>query len=890
MDIISNIKRYITEKNDFGAYQDLLLLCQDDLTLKENRDNVVWLSDQCEKGILRSSGDMVGKLYYLHESVLKTAAPFDFESYMLFTEWNRELNTQFYRPRRTQLRTAVKKMQDLEDDKLDILGISMPPGSGKALANDTPILTRKGWKNHGDLVVGDEVIGLNGEFKRVLAVHPKCMLDRLVTFSNGEQIQCHKRHEWRFYDRAKGKEHLEETQEWEKRTLETGIPNKRGHRYILQLPHHAYIQGEEKELPLDPYTLGVWLGDGVNRNPTISTPEKDLAIIDRIERSGNPVSWRTVHKTTGVHYIGFGFRKNLQTMGMCHSKAATPKHIPEMYLTASIKQRLDLLAGLLDTDGTLLGNKYQFSTTSEELKDGFIALVSTFGWRCCVNRHEPKVSSSGIIGRKPVYVIGFSPDIPIPCELPRKRNKGTKQRAISVTKIEIVEPKEGNCITVEGDGMYLAGKTMLPTHNTTLALFYLTWLAGKYPDLGNLTGSHNGDFIKGCYEECLRMTAPNSEYRWQEVFPGIDLVKADAKSQRIDFGIRSPRRETLQFTTVGSGNAGLYRAMKLLYCDDLVSGLEVALSKDALDKLWGIYTTDLKQRKLGYSDPKTGKTIPAKELHIATRWSVHDILGRLEEQYSDSDRACFLRMPVMDENGESLFDYKNAPGYPTSVIMDIKNSMDEPSFQALYMNEPIEREGLLFPTEELRYYSELPRDSKGKVKEPDSIIAICDTKDKGQDYAFEPIAYVYGQDYYIEDCICDNGLPAVVDIRLAEMLLKHNVRVARYESNNAGRRTAEKVQEYVKRKGGITHITTKDTTANKITKIIAESPWVISHCLFKTKDQYVRNSDYGRMMNFINTFTMSGKNKHDDVPDGLAQLSQYAQSFAKNYRIFKRPW
>jgi len=385
------------------------------------------------------------------------------------------------------------------------------------------------------------------------------------------------------------------------------------------------------------------------------------------------------------------------------------------------------------------------------------------------------------------------------------------------------------------------------------------------------------------------MTAKESEYRWGEVFPGVELVKADAKSQRIDFGTRTPRRESLQFTTVGSGNAGLYRAQKLLYVDDLVSGLEVALSKDALDKLWGIYTTDLRQRKLGYTGPN-GFTIPAKELIIGTRWSVHDIIGRLEEMYIDNDRARFIRMPALDENDESLWDYKNAPGYTTQQFLDIKATIDPASWNALYQNEPIEREGLLYPLEKLRRYSDLPLDSKGNVKEPDTVIAICDTKDKGADYAFQPIAYVYGNDYYIVDCICDNGLPGVVDIRLAECLLKWQVRRARYESNNAGRRTAEKVQEYVKRKGGVTYITTKDTTQNKITKIIAESSWVLEHCLFKTNDKYVRNSDYGKMMNFVQTFTMSGKNKHDDVPDGLAQLSQFAQSFGSNVKVIKRPW
>ena len=889
MNVSEIIKKHI-EMGDVSAYKDLFDLTTDDLNDTQNVKDLIWLAHECERGIEKFSDSRVEKLFYLHEDVLRKAAYYDFESYMLFTEWNRELNTQFYRPRRKQLSVCVKALQALEDDLLDLLAISMPPGTGKALANDTPILTRNGWKNHGDLVVGDEVIGMNGEFKKVIAVHPKCMLDRLVTFANGEQIQCHARHEWKFFDRTSGTTKLKETQEWEKRSLETGgDTGHRGHRYILQLPHRSYVQGEHKELPLDPYTLGVWLGDGANKNPRICCAEKDRAVIDRIVRNGMPIRWQTVHKTTGVLYFDFNMRTELQTLGMCHSRRITPKHIPQDYLTASVEQRLELLAGLLDTDGCLSGEKYQFTTVEEELKDTFVQLVSTFGWRCSVRRCDPGTSSSGIKSNNPYYVVVFTPDIAIPCELPRKRNHGRPQRKISVVSIDKVEPKEGNCITVEGDGMYLAGYTMLPTHNTTLALFYLTWLAGKYPNLGNLTGSHNGDFIKGCYEECLRLTAKESEYRWHEVFPGIDMVKADAKSQRIDFGMRCPRRESLQFTTVGSGNAGLYRAQKLLYCDDLVSGIEVALSQDALDKLWGIYTTDLKQRKLGYTN-KDGSTTAAKELHIATRWSVHDIIGRLEAKYGETERAEFITMPALDENDESLWDYKFAPGYSTKTLLDIRETMDEASWKALYMNEPVERLGLLYSEENLRRYSDLPLDKHGNVKEPDSIIAICDTKDKGPDYAFLPVAYVYGEDYYIEDCICDNGLPAVVDIRLGECLLKHGVRMARFESNNAGRRTAEKVQEYVKRKGGVTYITTKDTTANKQTKIIAESAWVMKHCLFKTKDKYKGNYDYNKMMNFITTYTMSGKNKHDDVPDGLAQLSQFAQSFHSNIRIIKRPW
>ena len=435
---------------------------------------------------------------------------------------------------------------------------------------------------------------------------------------------------------------------------------------------------------------------------------------------------------------------------------------------------------------------------------------------------------------------------------------------------------------LEDDKLDLLSVSMPPgVGKSTMALFYLTWIAGKYPNLGTLTGSHKAEFVQGCYEECLNMTSANSEYRWKEIFPDIRLTKTDAKACRIDFDERTPRRETLQFTTVGSGNAGLYRASKLLYCDDLVSGSEVAINKEQLDKLWNVYTTDLQQRKIGSA---------CKELHIATRWSVYDIIGRLQTHYGDSDRARFIVMPAWDKNEESLWDYDYSLGYTTKQLHRIHDTMNEVDWNALYMNEPIERAGLLYPKDELRYYYELPKEKNGEIKEPDVIMAVCDTKDKGKDYCFMPIVYVYGEDYYIEDCICDNGLPKVVDARLATILLRHKVASCRFESNAAGGKTAEKVQDMIREKHGITHITTKYTTANKITKMIQYSDWVMEHCLFKSKDCYKPNSDYGRMMNFLGTFTMSGKNPHDDVPDGLAQLAIYAQSFGTNVQIIKRPW
>ena len=428
---------------------------------------------------------------------------------------------------------------------------------------------------------------------------------------------------------------------------------------------------------------------------------------------------------------------------------------------------------------------------------------------------------------------------------------------------------------LEDDKLDLLAISLPPgSGKTTLAIFYLTWLAGKHSDEPMLTGSHSNSFVRGVYDECLRILDPQGEYLWHDVFPTVSVSNTNAKDCRIDLGKRK-RFETLEFTSIGTGNAGLYRASKLLYCDDLVSGIEVALSKERLDKLWETYTTDLRQRKIGDH---------CKELHIATRWSVHDVIGRLERDYGNSDRAKFIVIPALDDNDESNFDYAYGVGFNTQFYHEQRGIMEDASWRALYMNQPIEREGLLYQEDELRRYFELPDG------EPDAILSVCDTKDRGTDYCGMPIVYQYGRDFYVEHIICDNSNPEIVETRLVMALLEHKVQLSRFESNSAGGRVAQKVQEQVKAKGGHTKITTKYTTANKETKIIVNSPWVKEHCLFKD-NSVVTDKEYKRALNFLCTYSMAGKNKHDDIPDVFAQLSEFAQSLEGNkVMVFQRPF
>lgn len=457
-------------------------------------------------------------------------------------------------------------------------------------------------------------------------------------------------------------------------------------------------------------------------------------------------------------------------------------------------------------------------------------------------------------------------------ELNREAKKRFYQPRRKVLKT-VVDDLQALCVD---DKLDLLAVSLPPgSGKTTLALFFLAFLAGREPNSPILTGSHSNAFIRGCYDEVLRLVDPQGEYLWHDVFPGIAVSGTNAKDCRIDFDKRQ-RFETLEFTSIGTGNAGLYRAATLLYCDDLVSGIEVALSKERLDKLWETYTTDLRQRKIGDH---------CKELHIATRWSVHDVIGRLEREYEKNDRAKFIRIPAMDENDESNFDYQYGVGFSTKFYREQRDIMDSVSWKALYQNEPVERMGLLYQENELRRYFDLPE------QEPDAIIAVCDTKDRGTDYCAMPIAYQYGDDYYIDDFICDNSNPEIVEARLVAKLLKHKVQAARFESNSAGGRIAADVQKRVKEEGGRTKITTKFSTTNKETRIIIAAGYAKEHFLFKDESAYKGDKEYRLAMSMLCSYTMAGKNKNDDVVDSIAMLVDYSESFRlAKVEVIKRPF
>lgn len=433
---------------------------------------------------------------------------------------------------------------------------------------------------------------------------------------------------------------------------------------------------------------------------------------------------------------------------------------------------------------------------------------------------------------------------------------------------------------LEDGKLHTLGISLAPgVGKTTIAEFGLAWTSGRNPFLPNLIGSHNTAFLTGMYGEMLRIFDPQGEYRWGDVFPGLGVIATNAKDLMIGIGYDKSddmRFKTLQWGSLGSQLAGRVRAANWMYLDDPVDGIETAMNRERLDKLWQTVYTDFFQRSIGNR---------TRRLVIGTRWSLVDPIGRLEDFYGDDPAARFIREPVLDENDESRFDYPYGLGYTTDALRKQRDMMDEPSWLAIYQQTPVEREGVLYDASELRRYFSLPD------QEPDAVLAICDTKEQGADYCVCPVFYQYGEDFYLDAIICDNSKVEVVQERVAQILVSRKVKMCRIESNRGGTIFAQNVEKRVKEMGGMTSITTRWTQSNKETRIQTNSGMVKSHVLFKDESLYAQDREYRDAMLQLTTYSMMGKNKHDDVPDALAMFVDWMLSSTNNIvTVMKRPF
>lgn len=408
---------------------------------------------------------------------------------------------------------------------------------------------------------------------------------------------------------------------------------------------------------------------------------------------------------------------------------------------------------------------------------------------------------------------------------------------------------------------------------STIEKFFHSAVAGWFPKDYSLFYSHSGDITRMYYDGVYDIVTNDDDYAWHDIFPNLSVTSTNAKMEQFNIGKYKPF-PSVQCTSVGSKNAGKVRASKFLLVDDMIGGIEEALNPVILDKLWDKYAVDARQRKTQDTDGK-----PCKEIHIATRWSVHDVIGRVQNMYVGNPRVKTISAPDVDPvTGESNFDYEYG-GFTKEFFADQQLLMDEISYRCLYKQEPIEREGLLFPDDKIRRYFNLPHG------EPEIITAQCDTKGKGTDYFVMPILQKYGEDYYCVDCVCDNTADYEMQYENASNTLVNNqVQECEFERNAGGDRVAMEVNKRVENKGWICNITDVPTETNKEARIFQCSNWILQHIIFKDQSLYKPNEPYGVMVSLLKRYSVTGKKQLDDVPD---VFSNFALRMTQGSRIAK---
>lgn len=408
---------------------------------------------------------------------------------------------------------------------------------------------------------------------------------------------------------------------------------------------------------------------------------------------------------------------------------------------------------------------------------------------------------------------------------------------------------------------------------TTVEKMLNALVAGWFPRDFNLFYSHSGDITRMYYDGVYDICTNFDEYAWNEIFPNLSVTSTNAKMEQFNIGKYKPF-PSVQCTSVGSKNAGKVRASKFLFVDDMIGGIEEAMNPIILDKLWNKYAVDARQRKTQDTDGKN-----CKEIHIATRWSVNDVIGRIQNMYEGNPRVKVIAVPDIDpKTGLSNFDYEFS-GFTVAFFEDQQLLMDEISYRCLYKQEPIEREGLLFPEEKIRRYLNLPHG------EPEIITGQCDTKGKGTDFFVLPVLQKYGEDYYCVDCVCDNTADYEMQYEnAANVLVNNKVQECEFERNAGGDRVAMEVNKRVESKGWICNITDTPTETNKEARIFQCSNWILQHVIFKDPSRYKPNEPYGVMMSLLKRYSVSGKKQLDDVPD---VFSNFALRITNGNRIAK---
>lgn len=438
---------------------------------------------------------------------------------------------------------------------------------------------------------------------------------------------------------------------------------------------------------------------------------------------------------------------------------------------------------------------------------------------------------------------------------------------------------EGYQEVLEGKLDFLSISMPKRCGKSQLGINFTNMLSGKFPDRSTLMEGTGDDLVQSFYKGCLEYIQQPNDYHFYDIFPESKLVQTNADTKVINL-LHKSRFPTVMCRSIDARQVGLSEATNLLYLDDCVEGREEAKNRQRLDDKWEVISGDI-----------IGRAIEGTPIVICgTRYSLYDPIGHLQEEMRKQGKRCkIIETPALDPvTDESNFEYirEGRKVFTTQYFRDQREMLSAEQFESEFQQQPFEAKGILFPEASLNRYFELPVD-----REPDSIIAVCDTADKGADYCSMPIAAVYGDEVYIVDVVFDDSPPEVTKPECAKALMDNLVVAGTFESNNAGTYFARDVQQILTDRKYVCNIRTKRTISNKQTRIEFASDNIIKHFYFKDPSLYARNSQYAMFMKQVTTYTRSGKVPHDDAPDSLSLLENELRGLVgAKVEVFKRPY
>lgn len=755
--------------------------------------------------------------------------------------------------------------------------VQMPPQHGKEISDNQIVATTKGIKKHGDLIVGDYVFGRDGTPVKVLWVSEKTRSEYVVSFSDGAKIECHGNHEWTVYNRFRQKEETIETKHMASSTIYNG-DGKRGSRYKYHVDSNVCVMFDSRNVDLDPYVLGAWLGDGDSSCRIIHIGNNDVEII-----GNSTYKFKESKGTTTRKFYSPELNLLLKNNGLIKNK-----HIPDMYKYNSVEVRKNVIAGLIDTDGYVYhrNGRITISNTNKRIIDDAAFILRSLGQSVVVCEFKPRVSSSGIVGKKIVYQLCFNPTMTFPTKV--KRKKITKLSINKKRAIVSIERKEGlgygNCIQVDG-GIYLVGDTFIPTHNSEGSSRKLpAFMLGLNPDKKICIGSYAATIARDFNRDVQRIIDTPS---YRELFPETYLNGSNVVTMANTYLRNSDVIEMVGhkglLRVVGRGGSLTSKTVDVSILDDVYKDYAEGNSPIVRNAAWKWYTTVVRTRL--HND--------SQELIVFTRWHDDDLIGRIEK----SGETVI--------NIKSWDDVKNIPagawvrinfeglktGEPTEVdprepgaaLWDRRHSraklegqraLDPVQFQCLYQGNPGNAEGKLYRNPFRTY---VDKSEWGTYVRSGNY---TDVADEGDDFTFsacydvyksgneawneqkkrfEPILYAL-----ITDMVFTQENTEITAVTVPEMINRCGTQKAWIESNNGGSGFEKVIRKKLK---AVTEPFYQG--ANKESRIITNSAMVNAQIIMPIGWEQRFPKIYEHLTGFLRDFPA---NAHDDPEDGLTGI------------------